>query len=418
MKPFCATTAPFYDAVPSDTSVRRDPSSSETWAEKYGAQPDLAFTGPLAFSHLPYIRCLEDTDRAFDIALLGMPFDTAVTYRPGARFGPQGIRVGSRRSLPGYATWSLSWGLDPYDQDLHIIDCGDVPVSPFNNTLALDQMEVAYSTLLQRDVPYPDLEREIGSTRPFAKDKREHPKIVTLGGDHTIVLPILRSLYKVYGPISVIHFDAHLDTWGRWSPQESITHGSFFYIAREEGLLSNTSVHAGIRCKMTNAIDLIQDDEVGFSIISTDDIDDIGIKEVIRRIRARIADSPLLTTLFRIASLDIDVIDPGLAPATGTPEAGGWTTREVKRIIRGLAGLNFVGADVVEVAPAYDHADITSIAAADIVHDFLSLFVSAEPPKSRSDRQPREVEPLKLPEEPSHCTEKTKEILESRNKCT
>jgi agmatinase len=146
MKPFCATVLlvalhwqaipscahrqhHFSDAVPSDTSARRDPSSSETWAEKYGAQPDLAFTGPLAFSHLPYIRCLEDTDRAFDIALLGMPFDTAVTYRPGARFGPQGIRVGSRRSLPGYATWSLSWGLDPYDQDLEIIDCGDVSVT-------------------------------------------------------------------------------------------------------------------------------------------------------------------------------------------------------------------------------------------------------------------------------------------------
>jgi len=211
--------------------------------------------------------------------------------------------------------------------------------------------------------------------------------ITSLGGDHTIVLPILRSLYKVYGPISVIHFDAHLDTWGRWSPQERITHGSFFYIAREEGLLSNTSVHAGIRCKMIDEADLIQDEDVGFNVISTDDIDDIGIKEVIRRIRARIADNPVYL------SLDIDVIDPGLAPATGTPEAGGLTTREVKRIIRGLAGLNFVGADVVEVAPAYDHADITSIAAADIVHDFLSLFVSAEPPKSRSDRQPREVEP-------------------------
>jgi len=104
---------------------------------------------------------------------------------------------------------------------------------------------------------------------------------------------------------------------------------------------------------------------------------------VIRRIRERIRDSPVYL------SLDIDVIDPGLAPATGTPEAGGWTTREVKRIIRGLAGLNFVGADVVEVAPAYDHADITSIAAADIVHDFLSLFVSAEPPKPRDERTPK-----------------------------
>ncbi|KAH9964187.1 Arginase/deacetylase [Russula dissimulans] len=382
----------------------RDP--SETWSEKYGAQPDLVFSGPLAFSHLPYFRCLEDDTLSFDIALLGMPFDTTVTYRPGARFGPTGIRIGSRRI--GWRAWSLSWGLDPYQQGLGIIDCGDVPISPFNNSLALDQMEVAYSTLLQRDIPWPDRERPIGSTRRFAKDNREHPKIVSLGGDHTIVLPILRSLNKVYGPISVIHFDAHLDTWGPWSPEERITHGSFFYIAREEGLLSNSSVHAGIRCKMTSEADMMDDDDVGFKVISTDDIDDIGVDEVIRLIRARIGNNPVylrqvwythgfppysLIRVIHVLSLDIDVIDPGLAPATGTPEAGGWTTREVKRIIRGLAGLNFVGADVVEVAPAYDHADITSIAAADIVHDFLSLFVSAVPPKPHRGRQrPRKDE--------------------------
>jgi agmatinase len=146
MKPFCATLLlvalhwqalpscahrqlPFSDAVPSDTYVQQDPSSSETWEEKYGAQPDFAFTGPLAFSHLPYIRCLEDVSPAFDIALLGMPFDTAVTYRPGARFGPQGIRVGSRRSFRSYSAWSHYWRLDPYQQGLEIIDCGDVSVT-------------------------------------------------------------------------------------------------------------------------------------------------------------------------------------------------------------------------------------------------------------------------------------------------
>ncbi|KAH9965129.1 arginase family-domain-containing protein [Lactifluus volemus] len=366
--------------------------SSSLWSEKYGAQSDLVFTGPLSFAHLPYARCLEEnTSPAFDIALLGMPFDTAVTYRPGARFGPTGIRIGSRR-IHNQRGWSLSWGLNPYQQGLDIIDCGDVPLSPFDNALALDQMEVAYSTLLQRDVAHTGLERTIGSTRPFSKDNKEHPRIVSLGGDHTIVLPILRSLNKVYGPISVIHFDAHLDSWAprrdanQSTAQSRITHGSFFYIAREEGLLSNTNVHAGIRCKMNSEADLAEDEEiVGFEFISTDDIDEVGINEVIRRIRARVGDSPVYL------SLDIDVIDPGLAPATGTPEPGGWTTREVKRIIRGLAGLNFIGADVVEVAPAYDHADITSIAAADIVHDFLSLFVSAEPPKLRDERQARKA---------------------------
>ncbi|KAI9507812.1 arginase family-domain-containing protein [Russula earlei] len=356
---------------PAPSSQRRDPSG--TWRERYGRQDDLVFTGPLAFSHLPYSRCLEEDDLpAFDVALLGMPFDTTVTYRPGARFRAHGH---SHRE-PSHRLARVG---------LKMVDCGDVPVSPFNNTLALDQMEVAYSTLLWRDVPDPDRERTVGSTRPFAKDDREHPKIVSLGGDHTIVLPILRSLNKVYGPISVIHFDAHLDTWGPWSRDEPITHGSFFHIAREEGLLSNASVHAGIRCKMTSEADLIKDESyVGFKVISTDDIDDVGISEVIRRIRERVGANPVYL------SLDIDVIDPGLAPATGTPEPGGWTTREVKRIIRGLAGLNFVGADVVEVAPAYDHADITSIAAADIVYDFLSLFVSAEPPKPRRERTLRD----------------------------
>ncbi|KAI0256999.1 hypothetical protein BJV78DRAFT_1159464, partial [Lactifluus subvellereus] len=160
-------------------SSLRDP-SGETWSEKYSAQPDLGFTGPLAFSHLPYARCLQDVPPAFDIALLGMPFDTAVAYRPGARFGPTGIRIGSRH--------------------IH----REVPLSPFDNALALDHMQVAYSTLLQRDVARANPEGMVGSTRRFAKDNKEHPKIVTLGGDHTIVLPILRSLNKVYGPISVL----------------------------------------------------------------------------------------------------------------------------------------------------------------------------------------------------------------------
>ncbi|EEB90388.1 hypothetical protein MPER_11413, partial [Moniliophthora perniciosa FA553] len=201
-----------------------------------------------------------------------------------------------------------------------------------------------------------------------------HPRIVTLGGDHTIVLPILRSLYKIYGPVSVIHFDAHLDTWpsyaGSTTDQSRITHGTFFYLANEEGLMSNQSIHAGIRCKLGGVEDLETDENVGFQLISTDDIDDLGIPEIVRRIRSRIGDTPVYL------SLDIDVI-------AGTPEAGGWTTREVKRILRGLAGLNFVGADIVEVAPSYDNAEITGIAAADLVHDFLSMLLSNEPPKSR-----------------------------------
>ncbi|TFK41888.1 arginase family-domain-containing protein [Crucibulum laeve] len=357
-------------------------SKEQTWLEKYGQQIDQTFSGPLSFSHLPYHRCLEDESVDFDIAILGMPFDTAVTYRPGARFGPYAIRSGSRRQREARG-YTIAWGNNPYDQGVKILDCGDVPVSPFDNALAVDQMEVAYSTLLARTVASNSY-KTLG-TSSLAIDGLEHPRIVSLGGDHTIVLPILRSLYKVYGPISVIHFDAHLDTWatypGQTSEQSRVTHGTFFYLAQEEGLISNHSIHAGIRCKLGGVADLENDEAVGFQLISTDDIDDLGIPEVVRRIRKRIGDSPVYL------SLDIDVIDPGLAPATGTPEAGGWTTRELKRIIRGLAGLNFVGADIVEVAPAYDNAEITGIAAADFVHDFLSMFLTKEPLNQQFYRQ-------------------------------
>lgn len=347
----------------------------ETWLSKYGPQIDQPFSGPLAFSHMTYSRCLEDESAQFDIAVLGMPFDTGTSYRPGARFGPYAIRSGSRRQREARG-YSLAWGNNPYEQGSKIIDCGDVPIIPFDNVLAMDQMEVAYSTLLNR--PIASNQSVWANGAQLAKDGRERPRIVSLGGDHTIVLPILRALNKVYGPVSVIHFDAHLDTWngypGTVSEQSRITHGTFFYVANEEGLVSNSSIHAGIRCKLVGLGDIENDESVGFHFITSDDIDDHGVPAIIKRIRERVGDTPVYL------SLDIDVIDPGLAPATGTPEAGGWTSREVKRIIRGLAGLNFVGADIVEVAPVYDHAEITGTAAADLVHDFLSMFMSQLPP--------------------------------------
>ncbi|KAJ7443848.1 hypothetical protein FB451DRAFT_1568568 [Mycena latifolia] len=343
--------------------------TSEEWFKKYGDQHDLAYTGPLSFMHLPYTKCLEDASQAFDIAILGFPFDTTTSYRAGARFGPQAIRLGSG----GGRQHTLSWGSSPFDLGARLMDCGDVPLSAFDNGKAIDQMEVAYSTLLERPVQG----ETKSSTAAMAKDGKEHPRIVTLGGDHTIVLPILRSLYKIYVPISVIHFDAHFDTGsveGR-TGQERISHGSYFTIAAEEHLMTNTSIHGGIRQKMGGKDMVEHDESVGFAVISTEDIDDYGIQNVIKKIRERVGTGPVYF------SLDIDVIDPGMAPGTGTPEVGGWTTREVKRIIRGLAGLNFVGCDVVEVAPAYDHAEITARAAAGIVGDFLQMMQADVPPK-------------------------------------
>ncbi|KAF9021453.1 Arginase/deacetylase [Hymenopellis radicata] len=343
--------------------------ATEPWTAKYGAQVDLGYTGPLSFSHFPYARCLEDASQPFDIGIIGFPFDTTTSYRPGARFGPFAIRSGSRRQHHNRG-YTLTWDSSPYDHGSRLLDCGDVPVSAYDNAKAIDQMEAAYDTLLSRPVMGGISEAYKSRTAAFAKDGKEHPRIV---------LPILRSLNKVYGPVSVIHFDAHLDTWPPnafgGTEQERITHGTFFSIAHEEHLMTNTSIHGGIRCKMLGIEDMEHDDTVGFQVISTDDIDDYGILNVIKKIRQRIGDSPVYL------SLDIDVVDPGLAPATGTPEVGGWTTREVKRILRGLSGLNFVGADIVEVAPAYDHADITGIAAADIVADFLVMMQLDVPPK-------------------------------------
>ncbi|KAJ7201374.1 Arginase/deacetylase [Mycena pura] len=368
-----ARTAHHQDgASPGQFPLTEAVASPQTWLEKYGKQIDQPFSGPLAFSHLPYTRCLEDENEVFDIAILGMPFDTGVSYRPGARFGPYAIRSGSRRQREARG-YTMSWGNNPYDHGAKIVDCGDIPINPFDNALAVDQMEVAYTTLLSRPtVGKSGLNRKLGISRV------DLPRIVSLGGDHTIVLPILRALYKKYGPISVIHFDAHLVFTvvfnscyaGGVTEQSKVTHGTFFYLAQEEGLMSNTSIHAGIRCKLGGEADLENDEAVGFQLISTDDIDDLGIPEIVKRIRRRVGTSPVYL------SLDIDVI-------AGTPEAGGWTTRELKRIIRGLAGLNFVGADLVEVSPAYDFAEVTAIAAADLVHDFLSLFLSEEPPKAR-----------------------------------
>ncbi|KAJ7070502.1 arginase deacetylase [Mycena amicta] len=357
--------------LPLSTSDAFD--TEQTWLEKYGPQIDQPFSGPLSFAHLPYTRCLDDSAVKFDIAILGMPFDTGVTYRPGARFGPFAIRSGSRRQRASRG-YSMSWGFNPYASasGAKIIDCGDVPVSPFDNALAVDQMEVAYSTLLSRP-PATATESELGW---------KHPRIVSLGGDHTIVLPILRALYRKYGPINLIHFDAHLDTWpgypGGTTNQSQITHGTFLYLAHQEGIITNTSIHAGVRTRLAGPQDLENDEQVGFQVISADDIDELGVPEIVGRIRERVGSGPVYL------SLDIDVLDPSVAPGTGTPEPAGWHARELKRILRGMAGLNFVGADLVEVSPAYDSAEVTTTVAADLVHDFLSMFLTDEPPVSRS----------------------------------
>lgn len=298
-----------------------------------------------------------------DVAILGFPYDTSVSYRPGARFGPRGIRAASSREKKG-RSFNTVYGLDPFEQNLEIIDCGDIPLTPFDAAHAFKQMEQGYRQILYH---------------PTGNSGWHRPRILSLGGDHSIVLPILRSLKSVYGPISVIHLDSHLDTWNPYdgytgiaSEQSKITHGTFFWHAAQEGCIANgTSVHGGLRTKLFSPRDYVTDRQVGFHLIEAHEIDDVGVSGVVDRILKAVGDTPAYL------SIDIDVLDPSIAPATGTPESGGWTTRELKRLIKGLQGLNLVGADIVEVSPPYDtQAETTCIAAADLAIDILAVLAS------------------------------------------
>ncbi|KXT06522.1 hypothetical protein AC578_6098 [Pseudocercospora eumusae] len=212
----------------------------------------------------------------------------------------------------------------------------------------------------------------------ISKHGKTLPRVITLGGDHTITLPLLRSMNRAYGPITVIHFDSHLDTWrpkvfgGSPSKVASINHGTYFYHASQEGLLRNdTNIHAGIRTTLSGLSDYENDGYCGFHIVEARDIDTIGTDGIIKKIHERVGHkNPVYL------SIDIDTLDPAFAPATGTPETGGWSTRELRTIIRGLKGINLVAADIVEVAPAYDtNAELTTMAAADVLYEVMSLMV-------------------------------------------
>ncbi|KDR80907.1 hypothetical protein GALMADRAFT_264854 [Galerina marginata CBS 339.88] len=339
---------------------------------------DAIFSGITTFAKLPWVQCLtRERHIPFDIAFIGAPFDTGTSYRPGARFGPAGIRAGSRR-LTLYGGYNVPLGVNPFNSGLRIVDCGDIPVTPYDNKFAIQQIEDGHKALLQREA-YSPLGNDTMTGQklsPISLDGKVHPRVITLGGDHTIVLPLLRSIYSTYGPISVIHFDSHLDTWkpsvfgGAPSHQAAINHGTYFYWASQEGLIKNgTSIHGAIRTTLSGLEDYDNDDNAGFKRIEAREIDTIGTDGIIKKIRETVGDGPVYL------SIDIDSIDPAFAPATGTPETGGWSTRELRTILRGLDGLQIVSADIVEVAPAYDtNAELTTMAAADVLFEVLSVM--------------------------------------------
>ena len=211
---------------------------------------------------------------------------------------------------------------------MQVVDAGDVAVNPFSIAEAITTIADFTRQLLARC---------------------DH--IIAIGGDHTIALPLLRATSERHGPVALVHFDAHLDTWDTYFG-EPYTHGTPFRRAVEEGLLDlNCSAHVGIRSPLYSRSDLPDDAGLGFAVISTADVAIQGIEAALERIRTRVGDRPVYV------SIDVDVPDPAHAPGTGTPEPGGLTSREVQMMLRGLQGLKLVGADVVEVAPAYDHAE-------------------------------------------------------------
>jgi agmatinase len=298
------------------------------------------YAGITTFARLPQRHQVED----FDVAVVGVPFDTGVSYRPGARFGPSAIRQASRLLRP----YNPALDALPF-RDAQVVDAGDLACTPFDIDAAIDQIAAGLGEL-------------IGPGRP----------VVSLGGDHTIALPALRAMAAVHGPLALVHFDAHLDTWDTYFGAPN-THGTPFRRASEQGLIvKGNSAHVGIRGSLYDRTDLLDDERLGFTIVHCRHIDRLGIDAALSAITERVADHPVYV------SIDIDVLDPAFAPATGTPEAGGMTSRELLEVLRGMSDLPIVGADIVEVAPAYDHAEITAVAAANLAYELVTIMASGK----------------------------------------
>jgi agmatinase len=293
-----------------------------------------------------FARCpLVDDPEGVDVAILGIPFDTSTTNRPGARFGPEAIRAASialRPYNPAQDTQVLG--------RLSVADLGDVPVTPGNAEKTVGQIAAELEPVV-----------------------RAATRTLCLGGDHLVVLGELRAHAAVHGPLGLVLLDAHADVWDTYCG-ERYYHGSPFRRAVEEGLLDpSRSLLAGMRGSLYGPGDVAMPSELGFEVVPCDQLVALSHKEYRERVLASVGDGPLFL------SFDVDVLDPAFAPGTGTPEAGGLTTREALGYVRALRGLRFSGYDVVEVSPPYDGpGQPTAIAAANIAFELLTLDVLAD----------------------------------------
>ena len=294
-----------------------------------GLSFENAFGGATSFLRRRYTKDLTGVD----VAVTGIPFDQAVTHRPGSRFGPRAIREAS--TLQAFDA-PYGWGYDPLSV-MDVVDYGDM----------------AFDYAMVRDVPG-RIEAHLGTIL----DAGAAP--VTFGGDHFITLPILRAVAARRGPVALIQFDAHSDTWVDDDP-ERIDHGTFLYKAIREGLVDpSASVSVGIRTD--------NPDTMGVTILDAPSVHRDGVEATLARMRAVVGDRPCYLTF------DIDALDPAFAPGTGTPVWGGLASWQAAALMRGLAGIDLIGGDVVEVSPPYDTTGATAIAGAHVALELIALF--------------------------------------------
>jgi agmatinase len=297
------------------------------------------FAGVRTFARLPQ---LSDVGRA-DVAVLGAPFDGATTFRAGARFGPAAIREASLLLRPYNDAQSIA----PFEI-AQVADAGDAPANP---------VDIAAG--------HAAIEREAAAIAD------EGGRVLGLGGDHSVSLPLLRAAAAAHGPLALLQLDAHTDTWDSYFGAR-YTHGTIFRRAVEEGLIDATaSVQIGLRGSLYGAEDLDENRALGFSTLLARDFEEAGVAGALE-----LAGSTLRSPVY--VTVDIDVLDPAFAPGTGTPEAGGLSSRELLAVLAGLAGtgLAIAGADVVEVSPPYDPSGVTAVAAANAAYELVALLAA------------------------------------------
>ena len=308
--------------------MSRNGDQAFTKSDVLGRWDEVTFAGALSFLRRKYSRDLA----GIDVAVSGVPYDCATTYRPGCRFGPRAIRAASVQLAELDA---FPFGFDPFEK-LAVVDWGDAELDPHHPDTVPGDIEAHATKIIATDT-----------------------KMLTFGGDHFVTYPLLKAHANTYGPVTLVQFDAHCDTWE--DDGVKLDHGCMFSRAVAEGIIDvGKSTQIGLRT--------FNSSDHGFEILTAPWVHRNGIDAALDIIKQRAGDSPVYI------SFDIDGLDPAFAPGTGTPVAGGLASWQALEFIRGMGSLNLIGMDVVEVSPAYDHGEITALAAATVAHDWLCLL--------------------------------------------